>query len=441
MFIGKSHFRFAAGINLLGLCGIALLLQSPARGADVMIAPSGQPVEICGLDSPQPDTIRYDDGGSYYLYGPANLWGCVRFTAPQDFELRCIYVQMLNNHNVSNGVQVSVRQNSGGQPGALISGPYRFPGPLWIGGIWLDVELDQPFPTFGAGQDFMVVLGPAPTGPPTQGWFLYFDNNGNTENRSGYATSQSGPYNFQFLIGDLIVRAGGEFNPATPSVSLDLIPVVTPVIIPALGGSFSFYVNVSLNDSISQMVQLWSDALMPDNRIAGPLFGPATVNLAPGVTAWWRTQYVPSPAPAGNYLYRGYVGAYPTTVFDSDSFAFQKTAGGDGEITREWSNWGDEFLEKTPTASAITKEFTFCKNYPNPFNPTTTFRFALLKAGRVELTVYGISGRQVAKVADGLFESGWHEAAFDGSDLASGVYIYRIKAGQNISCGKILLIK
>lgn len=202
-----KRFKFS---YLFAFCLLLMMWAAPSSAFNLMISPSGEPIEPPPFDSPQPDTIKYDDGGYYYLYGPTNLWGIVRFTAPSDFEVRCIYIQMLNPNSVSDGVNVGIYNDNGaGQPGTLVSGPYYYPGPLWLGYVWLDVELDEPFPTFSAGENFFVIFGPAPTGTQTQGWFLYVDSNGNTENRSGYGNSQSGPWSFD-LPGDLIVRAGGE---------------------------------------------------------------------------------------------------------------------------------------------------------------------------------------------------------------------------------------
>ena len=78
---------------------------------------------------------------------------------------------------------------------------------------------------------------------------------------------------------------------------------------------------------------------------------------------------------------------------------------------------------------------------PNPFNPSTTIRFDLPAAGQVSLAVYDVSGRLVATLADGLRQAGAHEVTFDGSGLASGVYLYRISAGQRTATGKMVLLK
>ena len=63
--------------------------------------------------------------------------------------------------------------------------------------------------------------------------------------------------------------------------------------------------------------------------------------------------------------------------------------------------------------------------YPNPFNPSVTVPFAVPEAAHVEVVLYDVLGRRVAVLANSLFDSGRHTVRFDGSDLASGVYVLR----------------
>ncbi|MFH1861793.1 MAG: T9SS type A sorting domain-containing protein [bacterium] len=81
------------------------------------------------------------------------------------------------------------------------------------------------------------------------------------------------------------------------------------------------------------------------------------------------------------------------------------------------------------------------QNYPNPFNPQTLIRYALPRAYDVALTIYDISGRQVAELMNGWQSAGWHEVEFDGSGLASGLYVYRLQAEGFSSSGKMVLLK
>ncbi len=79
--------------------------------------------------------------------------------------------------------------------------------------------------------------------------------------------------------------------------------------------------------------------------------------------------------------------------------------------------------------SEVPNSFTLAQNYPNPFNPTTNIQFNLPSSAKVNLSVYDINGRQVATILDNTQKAaGQHSVTFNASNLASGVYLYRINA-------------
>jgi cytochrome c peroxidase len=86
-------------------------------------------------------------------------------------------------------------------------------------------------------------------------------------------------------------------------------------------------------------------------------------------------------------------------------------------------------------------EFAVGPNYPNPFNPTTTIQFALPKGSETRLAIYDISGRLVTTLLNGWQDAGTHAVRFDGSNLASGIYLYRLNAGEFVGSGKMILAK
>ena len=79
--------------------------------------------------------------------------------------------------------------------------------------------------------------------------------------------------------------------------------------------------------------------------------------------------------------------------------------------------------------------------HPNPFNPSTTISYALPEACEVELIVYDIRGREVRTLVNQQQSPGVHEVTFDGSDLASGIYVYHIEAGEYERVNKMVLLK
>ncbi len=92
-------------------------------------------------------------------------------------------------------------------------------------------------------------------------------------------------------------------------------------------------------------------------------------------------------------------------------------------------------------AELTPKEFSLSQNYPNPFNPSTKIDFNLPEASKVRITVYNQLGQQVAELADGEYTAGKHELNFYGTNLASGVYYYRIIAGSFVRTKKMILLK
>jgi hypothetical protein len=86
-------------------------------------------------------------------------------------------------------------------------------------------------------------------------------------------------------------------------------------------------------------------------------------------------------------------------------------------------------------------DFRLSQNYPNPFNPTTRIEFDMPVSGDVTLAVYDLLGRQVALLANENYAAGTHNIAFDASQLASGVYMYRLNVAGQTFTRKMTLVK
>ncbi len=110
------------------------------------------------------------------------------------------------------------------------------------------------------------------------------------------------------------------------------------------------------------------------------------------------------------------------------------------------TNYGlTRFLDDAPnrveedTAHPIM--FRLLRNYPNPFNPSTTITFTLPAGDYATLTIYNIAGQKVRKLLGDTMPAGRHAVAFNGSGLASGIYFYRLTAGGRTGIGRMLLVR
>jgi Secretion system C-terminal sorting domain len=87
------------------------------------------------------------------------------------------------------------------------------------------------------------------------------------------------------------------------------------------------------------------------------------------------------------------------------------------------------------------KEFKLEQNYPNPFNPTTTIQYQLPADAKVTLKIYDILGSEIATPVNEEQEAGYKEVKFNSTNLASGMYIYRLTANRYVSTKKMMVLK
>jgi hypothetical protein len=139
----------------------------------------------------------------------------------------------------------------------------------------------------------------------------------------------------------------------------------------------------------------------------------------------------------------GYISPGPEyAVFGIDAYivagpdVIEVRAGAGGEAVIGYAGAG----RKSPTDNVGSDPFSFKLN-PNPFNPTTAISYQLSAFSQVSLKVYDLSGRLVTTLVDGWREAGSHQVTFDGSNLASGVYLYALQAEGRTVSGKMMLVK
>ena len=89
----------------------------------------------------------------------------------------------------------------------------------------------------------------------------------------------------------------------------------------------------------------------------------------------------------------------------------------------------------------IPNEYSLSQNYPNPFNPITHLEFGISELGFVSLKVYDVLGREIKILVNEIRPAGIYKIEFNGSNFASGVYFYRIEAGDFVQTKRMVLIK
>ncbi len=113
-----------------------------------------------------------------------------------------------------------------------------------------------------------------------------------------------------------------------------------------------------------------------------------------------------------------------STVADIGAFCFNQTVAVNHPAT-----------EEIPESCALHQP------YPNPFNASTALSFKLQAASNIKLAIYDIAGRKVALLAEGYYPAGTHQAVWDASKVASGVYFARLEGGGLEKTRKLLLLR
>jgi hypothetical protein len=107
-----------------------------------------------------------------------------------------------------------------------------------------------------------------------------------------------------------------------------------------------------------------------------------------------------------------------------------------------WSGWDILVsVENDKNETGIPNEFTISQNYPNPFNPTTTIKYNIKEITMVVLKVFDILGREVVTLVNEEKPAGSYEIVFNAANLPSGIYFYRLQAGDYIETKKMVLMK
>jgi hypothetical protein len=203
------------------------------------------------------------------------------------------------------------------------------------------------------------------------------------------------------------------------------------------GGYFDFTGKLFNNTDQQQYTDVWIMLVLP----TGPWYGP--------VRQWYNIplaandslidsdarQWIPWYALTGEYEYWAYCGDYPSAKMDSAMFTFLIFPGfGKGAGDWNLTNWfeDDEIL---PQVTELTG------NYPNPFNAETVIKYSLSQDADVKLEVYNLLGQKVETIINKHEQAGYKTVHWDASGYSSGVYFYKLTAGDNAFTKRMTMIK
>ena len=89
----------------------------------------------------------------------------------------------------------------------------------------------------------------------------------------------------------------------------------------------------------------------------------------------------------------------------------------------------------------LPEEYILKQNYPNPFNPVTTIEFSLPTTGNTLLTIYNLLGEEVSRLVDGTLSAVYNLIEWNSTNYASGIYFYRLQAGDFVLARKMVLLR
>jgi hypothetical protein len=121
--------------------------------------------------------------------------------------------------------------------------------------------------------------------------------------------------------------------------------------------------------------------------------------------------------------------------------ASDTTAPNSGIIQTDGVTWSNNIAVSVENKDQIPTQYSLNQNYPNPFNPNTTINYQLVSGSYISLKVYDILGNIVAILVDEEKPAGSYEVSFNASQLSSGIYFYKLKAGSFVETKKMILMK
>lgn len=230
------------------------------------------------------------------------------------------------------------------------------------------------------------------------------------------------------------------------SIFNELEPYILSGIISGYISSFSSHLNeygaISLLDTLWKMDNgrtarlIWGDNPEVAKKITGKLFVDEILSYDNGLPTAFNPDFVEIYPTYSPYLFVEGLGSL-FTIFTHRGL----------QLTGYKSSEGVEYgsFNSVPTSvseqAILPDKIMLLPNYPNPFNPSTLIGYELPESAHVRLSVYDLLGREVAVLVNEITSAGRHQAVFNGQNLSSGIYVYRLQSSEQLLTGKMLLMK
>ncbi len=234
-----------------------------------------------------------------------------------------------------------------------------------------------------------------------------------------------------------------------PPATIELMPHANCIILPPEGGTINYDAWVYNLSDTNIFVDIWAYAYVPGIGQYGPIHSYDNVSVSP-----WNdigqnnlSKSVPPMAPAGEYSFVAYITPhtpyFEVEIIDTSYFTFTKL-GTPGGKDLGWLARGDWFEAEEfafQRQGVVPTDFALRQNYPNPFNAKTTINYQLPVSNHVTLKIYNLLGRRVATLLDETQEAGYRSVIWDASEVSSGLYFYKLTAGDFTESRRMMLVK
>jgi hypothetical protein len=252
------------------------------------------------------------------------------------------------------------------------------------------------------------------------------------------------------LLSGVLNPANFAPNPDGLDISFDILGTDTAHLVSSTPGSVEFYVMHGATDAPAVDVvargvgTLFEDVFYSDateyTSVPPALY---TIDLYDSTSTTLLAAYTADLSSLADSAFTVFASGFVDTAANQNGPAFGLfVAFANGAVTK---------LPDLPTGIGdqnplFPLEYALHQNYPNPFNPATTIKYDLKESGLVKLNIYNLLGQKIRTLINTVQDVGYKNAVWDGrndsgSSVASGIYIYRLEAGDFVSTRKMILMK